>query len=262
MRHATTTTQFIADGIFYAELNHFLAVQLGEEGYSGVEIRTTPDKTEIVIRATRTKSVVGEGALRIRELTAIIQKRFGLKPNSIELLVSAVKRRGLCAIAQAESIKYKLLAGLPVRRACYGVMRFVMESGAKGLEVIISGKLRGQRAKAMKFRDGYMIKSGDSVNQYVDVAVRHVLLRQGILGIRVAIMLPHDPTGEVGPTKTLADVVIVHDPKEDNEPQQQTFRRPRVDRSAPTAAAAAAAPAASSLSVPAEAAPAAAEPSA
>jgi small subunit ribosomal protein S3e len=41
-----------------------------------------------------------------------------------------------------------------VRRACYGVLRFVMESGAKGCEVIVSGKLRGQRAKAMKFKDG------------------------------------------------------------------------------------------------------------
>lgn len=37
--------------------------------------------------------------------------------------------------AQAESLKYKLLGGLAVRRACYGVLRFIMESGAKGAEV-------------------------------------------------------------------------------------------------------------------------------
>merc|ERR1712072_187571 len=48
--------------------------------------------------------------------------------------------------------------GLAVRRACYGVLRFIMESGALGCEVIVSGKLRAQRAKAMKFCDGYMIK--------------------------------------------------------------------------------------------------------
>lgn len=36
---------------------------------------------------------------------------------------------------QAESLKYKLLGGLAVRRACYGVLRFIMESGAKGAEV-------------------------------------------------------------------------------------------------------------------------------
>ena len=52
----------------------------------------------------------------------------------------------------------------------------------------MSGKLRGQRAKSMKFVDGLMIHSGDPVNYYVDTAVRHVLLRQGeqpgVLGAR------------------------------------------------------------------------------
>ncbi|PSS20782.1 40S ribosomal protein like [Actinidia chinensis var. chinensis] len=60
---------------------------------------------------------------------------------------------------------YKLLGGLAVRRACYGVLRFIMESGAK---VIVSGKLRAQRAKSMKFKDVYMIISGHPVNEYID----------------------------------------------------------------------------------------------
>ena len=55
-----------------------------------------------------------------------------------------------------------------------------MESGAKGCEVVVSGKLRGQRAKSMKFTDGLMIHSGEPLNDYVDTAVRHVLLRQGM----------------------------------------------------------------------------------
>lgn len=74
---------------------------------------------------------------------------------------------------------------LASRRACYGVLRFIMESGAKGCEVIVSGKLRAQRAKAMKFKDGFMISSGNPVHDYIDGAVRHVMLRQGVLGIKV-----------------------------------------------------------------------------
>lgn len=69
--------------------------------------------------------------------------------------------------------------------ACYGVLRFVMESGAKGCEVVVSGKLRAARAKSMKFTDGFMIHSGQPSVDYVDYAVRHVLLRQGVLGIKV-----------------------------------------------------------------------------
>ena len=107
--------------------------------------------------------------------------------NTCFKLMMQVATRGLCAIAQAESLRYKLIGGLAVRRACYGVLRFIMESGAKGCEVVVSGKLRGQRAKAMKFVDGLMIHSGDPVNDYVDMACRHVLLRQGVLGIKVSL---------------------------------------------------------------------------
>merc|ERR1711915_173808 len=132
-----------------------------------------------------------------------------------ELYAEKVATRGLCAIAQAESLRYKLIGGLAVRRACYGVLRFIMESGAKGCEVVVSGKLRGQRAKAMKFVDGLMIHSGNPAEEYVDTAVRHVLLRQGVLGIKVKIMLPHDPSGKNGPKTPLPDHVSIVEPKED-----------------------------------------------
>ncbi|KAI3922273.1 hypothetical protein MKX01_005962, partial [Papaver californicum] len=101
--------------------------------------------------------------------------------------------------------------------ACYGVLRFVMESGAKGCEVIVSGKLRAARAKSMKFKDGYMISSGQPVNEYIDSAVRHVLLRQGVLGIKVKIMLDWDPKGKNGPMTPLPDVVTIHQPKDEED---------------------------------------------
>ena len=106
---------------------------------------------------------------------------------------------------------------MAVRRACYGVLRFIMESGAKGCEVVVSGKLRGQRAKSMKFVDGLMIHSGDPCNDYVDTATRHVLLRQGVLGIKVKIMLPWDTTGKMGPKRPLPDNVSVVEPKEETQ---------------------------------------------
>ena len=70
-----------------------------------------------------------------------------------------------------------------------------MESGAKGCEIIVSGKLRGQRAKAMKFVDGLLIHSGDPINNFIARAVKHVELRQGVLGIKIKIMMNYDPSG-------------------------------------------------------------------
>merc|ERR1712183_302769 len=212
--------KFVADGVFYAELNELLVRELAEDGYSGVEIRQTPARHEIIIRATRTQNVLGEKGRRIRELTAVVQKRFGFPPGSVELYAEKVLNRGLCSVAQAESLRYKLLGGLAVRRACYGVLRFIMESGALGCEVIVSGKLRAQRAKSMKFSDGYMIKAGNPCREFIDTAVLHVLLRQGVLGIKVNIMLPHDPTGRNGPKKPMPDKVDVFEPKEDVVIQQ------------------------------------------
>eukprot|EP00163_Fabomonas_tropica_P011509 TRINITY_DN2221_c0_g1_i1.p1 TRINITY_DN2221_c0_g1~~TRINITY_DN2221_c0_g1_i1.p1 ORF type:complete len:228 (-),score=82.66 TRINITY_DN2221_c0_g1_i1:372-1055(-) len=209
--------KFVADGLFYAELNDLLTTELAEEGYSGVEVRNTPMRTEIIIRATRTQNVLGDKGRRIRELTSVVQKRFSFPEGTVELYAEKIANRGLCAIAQCESLRYKLLAGLPVRRACYGVLRFIMESGAKGCQVIVSGKLRAQRAKAMKFKDGYMIKTGFCAQEYIDVAVRHVLMRQGALGVKVEIMLPWDPTGKSGPKNPQPDVITVLEPKEEEE---------------------------------------------
>ncbi|KAH9805106.1 KH type-2 domain-containing protein [Citrus sinensis] len=134
-----------------------------------------------------------------RKLNEVLTRE--LNENSVELYAEKVNNRGLCAIAQAE--------------ACYGVLRFIMESGAKGCEVIVSGKLRAQRAKSMKFKDGYMISSGYPVKEYIDSAVRHVLIRQGVIGIKVKIMLAWDAKGKQGPVTPLPDLVTIHTPKEE-----------------------------------------------
>lgn len=63
-----------------------------------------------------------------------------------------------------------------------------------------------------------MIKTGHAGQVYTDTAVRHVLMRQGVIGIRVAIMLPHDPKGQQGPKIPLDDVVVILEPKEEVSP--------------------------------------------
>lgn len=149
------------------------------------------------------------------ELTLLVQKRFKYAPGTIVLYAERVQDRGLSAVAQAESMKFKLLNGLAIRRAAYGVVRYVMESGAKGCEVVVSGKLRAARAKAMKFADGFLIHSGQPVNDFIDVATRHVLMRQGVLGIKVKIM--RDPAKNRTGPKALPDAVTIIEPKEKNK---------------------------------------------
>ncbi|KAH8620788.1 Ribosomal protein S3 C terminal domain [Trypanosoma vivax] len=112
-------------------------------------------------------------------------------------------------MAQAESLRFKLLSNLQVRRAAMGIIRLVMESGAKG-EVTVGGKIKGQRAKSMTFRDGYMIKSGTAHKHFVSTATRHCHLRAGTIGVKVKIMLPNSMVEE---DEVLPDVVTVIEPK-------------------------------------------------
>lgn len=70
--------------------------ELAEDGYSGVEVRVTPTRTEIIILATRTQNVLGEKGRRIRELTAVVQKRFNFPEGTVE--VSSKFSTCLCMI--------------------------------------------------------------------------------------------------------------------------------------------------------------------
>merc|ERR1712178_227368 len=96
------------------------------------------------------------------------------------------------------------------------IMGGVMRRGAIGCSVMVSGKVRGQRAEAQKYTSGYQISTGQPKLEFIDVAVRHVNMRQGVLGIKVKIMQSLErKTGNV--TKVMPDYIKIHEPKDDNQ---------------------------------------------
>lgn len=78
----------VANGMFKAEIDEFLRRELAEDGYSGVEVRKSKRKYEIIISATRTQQVLGEKWRRIRELTSVVSKRFNCDDNIVEVGIS------------------------------------------------------------------------------------------------------------------------------------------------------------------------------
>jgi len=220
VRRMNTKKKFVADGVFQAELHEFLTRCLGRDGYAGIEVRATSMSTEIRIKATKTREILDTKARKIRELKSLIEKRYNFnnQDNKVELTVKPVSYdKNLCAAAQCETIKYKLLDGTPIRLAANNIMAAVMKRGmAKGIEIVISGKVRGQRAKSMKYKQGYLVSTGEPKNEFVDEAVRHVELRQGVLGVRIKIM--GDVEKQVGKLRiVMPDYVKISDPKEDRD---------------------------------------------
>lgn len=85
---------------------------------------------------------VGEKGKRIRELTSVVQKRFKFPENSVELYAEKVNNRGLCAIAQAESLRYKLLGGLAVRRYRY-ILIYIIQFISFNSNLLVDVKSEG-----------------------------------------------------------------------------------------------------------------------
>jgi small subunit ribosomal protein S3e len=216
-KQRSTKRKFVADGVFRAEVNELLLRSLSDFGFSGIEVNFTTSVTEVRVVVSKFNDLMDEkkqAGIKIKELKALIEQRYGLGANpqhKFVLLAKQAVHNGLSAQEQAEYLKKRFLLGVPVRTAALNVIRQMLNKGAKGCEVIVSGKLRQQRARSQKYRDGYMIHSGHPRISYMDTAYRHILLRQGVMGVKVRIMLPYNPQAgkgrNFGIAKPLPDVI-------------------------------------------------------
>merc|ERR1711934_1341114 len=193
VKKLNTKKKFVADGVFNAELNAFLTKVLGQQGYAGIEVRATSVSTEIRVKVVNHKDLMDDGARRVREIKSLIEKRYNFndEDNKVELTIRPLedeRDKALCAARNVEHLKSELLKGRPVRMAVNGVMNTVMRKKAIGCTIMVSGKVRGQRARAQKYTSGYLISTGQPKKELIDTAVRHVMMRQGVLGIKVSIM--------------------------------------------------------------------------
>jgi len=214
-----TKKKFVADGVFQAELNEFLQKTLGMEGYAGIEVRATSVNTEIRVRAAKCQDLLTKQTRKVKEIKSLIEKRYNFNDtdNKVDLAIKPVPYdRNLCAAANVETLKYKLLTGTPVRMAANNILGTVMRRGmAIGCEVIVSGKVRGQRAKAQKYAQGYQVSTGQPKYDFIDAATRSVELRQGVLGLKVKIM--QGTKIKIGnKEKVMPDFIQIDEPKDED----------------------------------------------
>ena len=179
---------FIVESVKKAEINEFLRNEFERAGYGGVSITKTPLGTHIVLYAMRPGLVIGRGGETIRELAKVLEERFQL--SNPQISVAEIEIPELNAYVVASRVTSALKRGVHYRRAGYWALNSIMEAGALGAEIIISGKLRSDRSRYEKFRAGYMPKSGDPPMKYTRKAELPVQLKPGILGVKVRIMPP------------------------------------------------------------------------
>jgi small subunit ribosomal protein S3 len=179
---------FITESIKRTEIDEFLQQKLERAGYGGVTIAKTPLGTHIVIYAMRPGLVIGRGGETIRELAALLEEKF--KVANPQISVSEIEIPEFNAHVVASRVAASLQKGVHFRRAGFWALNQVMEAGALGAEIIISGKLRTERARYEKFKAGYLAKCGEPALRNIRKAEAHVQLKPGMFGIKVRIMPP------------------------------------------------------------------------
>lgn len=180
--------KFVAEGITKALVNEYLADELERAGYGGMQMNRTPMGTQITVYAEKPGMVIGKGGKLIRKITRDLDRRFRLDNPQID--VQDVGRGDLNGRVVANRLASSLERGWYFRKAGQSMMRRVMDAGALGCEIVISGKLTGPRSRTEKFIAGYIKHSGKPAIELVDRGYSVAVKKLGVIGCQVRIIPP------------------------------------------------------------------------
>jgi small subunit ribosomal protein S3 len=169
-------------------LDEYFADTFRSAGYGGLDLVQTPIGTRITISVLRPGLVIGRRGSKIKSVSEEVEERF--KFNDPVISVVEVQVPEFEPRIMAWQIARSLARGYKYRRVGYWVLRSIREAGARGVEITISGKLRTVRSRFERFTDGILLKSGEVAQRFIKKGKTHVLLKQGIVGIQVAVAPP------------------------------------------------------------------------
>lgn len=196
---------FLSQALLKAKIDEYLAQNFYEAGYSGVSIVRSGLGTRIHILAERPALIIGKRGSTVRQLQKVFSQVFGLE--NPQITVGRPDKPELDARVQAFRIVRSIERGFHFRRVAFGALRRIMGNGAVGVEIKISGKLTGERARFEKFREGKVYKAGEMVDHLVDRAVAYARLPKGVIGVEVIIVRP----------ETTSDYIRIKEPEEVKE---------------------------------------------
>ncbi len=226
-------------------MDEYFAEQLNRAGYGGMELNRTPMGTQIIIYSEKPGMVIGKAGKVIRKLTRDVATKYNLENPQID--AQEVKRPELNAQMMASRLAASIERGWYFRKAGHNTLRAVMNAGALGCEVVISGKLTGARSRVEKFVDGYIKHSGNPVEEVVDEGFAVAIKKLGTLGCKVRIIQPGVVLPDSYKVRELSEVV---EPIE--KPAEKQAEKPVEAPKKEAAKAKAPAPAAAPASAPVE----------
>ncbi len=209
--------KFVEDGFTKALVHEYLSKELSRAGYGGMMMNRTPMGIQITVYAEKPGMVIGKGGKLIRKLTRNLDRNFRLDNPQID--VQDVGKAELNAQVVANRLASSLERGWYFRKAGQTTLRRVMESGALGCEIILSGKVTGPRSRVEKFLAGYVKHSGKPSQEIVDHGYAVAVKKLGTIGCQVRIVppdaIPPDRFLIVPPSKETAEELAPVEEKKD-----------------------------------------------
>jgi small subunit ribosomal protein S3 len=181
--------QFIHDGIQRTKIDEFFHDELARAGYGGMDVAKTPMGTQIVLKAEKPGMVIGKGGKNIRKVTSELEKRFDLDDPQID--VQEVDEPDLNAQIVADRLANALERGWYFRKAGHTTIDRIMDAGALGAEIVLSGKVTGARSRVEKFNRGYIKHNGEPAEEIVDRGTGVAVMKLGTIGVQVRIIPPN-----------------------------------------------------------------------
>ncbi|HIP24930.1 MAG TPA: 30S ribosomal protein S3 [Archaeoglobus profundus] len=179
--------KFIQDRLKKLQVKEWLMQEVRNAGFGGVDIVRTPLGTQVSLLVERPGLVIGRGGRRIKMLQEKL-KEFGL--DNPQISVDEIEKPEFNAQLMATLLARALERGWYFRRAGYRFLYRIMEAGAKGCEIEISGKLTSERARTEKFVAGIMIHTGDPAYELVRKGFDIAIKKLGVYGVSVRIIPP------------------------------------------------------------------------
>jgi small subunit ribosomal protein S3 len=181
--------KFIKENVRRVLLKEYLRLQTARAGFGGIDIQRTPLGTHITLIAERPGLVIGRRGSTINELTRAVEEDYKFEHPQIE--VSEVANPALNPHIMAQKLALALERGWHFRRAGHSTVLRIMEAGAKGCQITISGKLTGERHRTVRFKAGHVKYCGEPRLEFMWNAYATAMKKAGMMGIKVQIMDPN-----------------------------------------------------------------------
>lgn len=207
--------KYVGAGVIKAELKELFSKKYQENCFAGLELELSQSPIKVTIKVRDPQAEIGENRFYLRQIQNMIAQRLEVPQSNVSVIFEKIVEPRLEPAVHAEALRKSFLEAGTTRykRVIQSIMRDVKSAGGMGVMVKVSGKIKGLRAKSIKFFSGLLIQSGQPARDYIRTATSEAKCKQGVIGVKVSLMLPHDPEGIKGPSAILPDKIIVLEPK-------------------------------------------------